>query len=363
MRSLRMLLTVTLAALALLLGSGAASAAPAPAASSAVSIEAAATADLQDLCAQFSTDYNSGSPTNPLSCWLPGATDPRCPTLAYPASVSQISAGLKKAAGTGVEHCIDLGFIDRNIKPSDGTGIVTAIFAKDLITWSANTGGNAVANLTDTDLDAIYTCNASLINSTDSGPVTWAEVGGTSTDRIVPVLPQTDSTTRSAWLADIGVTSPGSCVVDGTYNGNAIAENEGTYPVFTATGNPSGYKDVIVPFEGSAYVCQVFTKACPNVSGSLVLKDIDGKAPLTSADVLNVSGLSAFPATYLHGDYGLALNAGTAVAPKIPTIPIDLTKLLGQGNGSGWICGAVAQTDLKHFGFATVSNCGALTGQ
>jgi hypothetical protein len=362
MRSIRLLLTATFAALVLPLGISAASADPAAPVTT-VSIEAAATGDLQNLCDQFSTNYNDTAPSVPLECWQPGASDPKCTTLTFPTTAGAIINDLRSKGSTG-EYCLDLGFIDRNLKSTDGAGLVTAIFAKDLITWAANVGGNAVPNLSATDLTAIYECNASLINSSYSGDVTWNEVGGTSTDRIEPVLPQASSGVRAQWLLDIGVTTPGACVINGTYNGNLIPENEGDNAVFTAAGDPTGYKDVMVPYAGSAYVCQVYTKGCPDVHGTLALKNINGKGPVTSGDVLNVSGTSAFPAVYVHGEYGVTLNAGTAAAPKIPTIPINLTVLLGQGNSSGWICSsATAKADIEYFGFATTTNCGALTGQ
>lgn len=130
--------------------------------------------------------------------------------------------------------------MSRNIKTSDGTGIASVLFAKDLITYSIYNGGNGVTNLTDAQLTAIFSCNARLLNSTyPVAPVTWNEVGaaGTDTDAIIPVLPQASSGTRQQWLADIAVTTPGTCVVNGANaSGAAIEENEGTNAEFTATG-------------------------------------------------------------------------------------------------------------------------------
>jgi hypothetical protein len=378
----RKLASTTVLAAALILGTTGPALADPSSPPPVTSIVALAAPDLQYLCGQFSVDYNATNPPNPLYCWyavnptsgaigdtIETKNDPNCKIVRpddSTAIIKQLQARLKTSSGGA--YCVDLGFVTRNIKSSDGAGIVSVLFAKDLTTYSIYNGGNGVTNLTDTDLAAIYECNASLINSSYSGPVKWSEVGGTSTDAIEPVLPESFSDTRPGWLADIGVTTPGSCVVDGSYNGVAIAANEGTNPVFTAAGYPSGYKDVLFPFSGGSYVSQVYTKAIPNTTGALVLEDIDGKAPLTAADVINVTGTNAFPATYIHGEYAVTLNAGTATAPKVPVTPIDLTKLLGQGDKSGWICGASgtstkAATDIKEFGFATTANCGALTGQ
>jgi ABC-type phosphate transport system substrate-binding protein len=375
-RALRTVIITSVAAATLAAGAGAALADPSssPAVTSIVSVGSDTTQYLSD---QFSTDYNKTSPTNPYDSWdavnpstggagdtIKTKNDANC-SLSRPngsgAGITQLQQKLKATNGT--DYCVDLARSSRNIKTGDGTGIASVLFAKDLITYATNSGGNGVSNLTDTDLTAIFECNASLIKSTYSGPVTWNEVGGTSTDAIVPVLPQSSSGTRSQWLSDIAVTTPGSCVVNGSYNSTTIEENEGTNAVYTSTGNPSGYKDVLGIFSGGSYVSQVYTKYSPDEHGTLVLQDIDSKAPLTSSNTINTSGLSAFPATYIRGLYLVTLNAGTASAPKVPTSPIDLTKFLGQGNTSGWICGTTAATDIKNFGFATASNCGALTGQ
>ena len=338
---------------------------------------------IQFLADQWSTDYNATSPTNPFYSWdavnpSTGATgdtietknDSNC-SIARPngsgAGIAQLEAKLQNTAKT--EYCVDLARASRNIKSTDGTGITSVVFAKDLITYSIYNGGNGVTNLTDTELTAIYTCNASLISSSYSGAVKWSEVGGTSTDAIVPVLPQASSGTRQQWLSDIGVTTLGSCVVNGANSsGGVIEENEGPNAEFTSAGNPTGYKDVLFPFSAGSYVCQVDTGKCPNATGSLKLEDIDGKAPLTSANVINVSGLSAFPAAYIRSLFLVSLNAGTASAPSIPTSPINLRAFLGNGDKSGWICGengtsTTAATDIANYGFVVASNCGTLTGQ
>ena len=386
MRALRTVILAGVAAATLAAGTGAALADPStpPPVTSFVSV---GSDTFQYLSDQFSADYNATKPASDYYSWdavnpttgLPGDTidtknDTNC-SITRPngsgAGLTQLQDKLKTTNGT--DYCVDLARASRNIKSSDGAGIVSALFAKDLITYAINSGGNGVTNLTDTDLTAIFECDATLINSADSGPVTWKEVGGTSTDAINPVLPQASSGTRTQWLSDIGVTTLGSCVVNGTYNGAAIEENEGTNAVFTAAGNPTKYKDDLAIFSAGNYVGQVYTKASSDNVGSLVLEDIDGKAPLTSADVINTAGLSAFPAAYIRGLYFVALNGGTAAEPTIPTSPVSLVPFLGQvtynSNGTiasttaGWICGTTAATDIKHFGFATASNCGALTGQ
>lgn len=390
MRALRTIVLAGVAAAALTAGIGSAMADPSSTPSE-TSIVAVGSDTIEFQSDQASTDYNATSPANAFYSWdavnpstgavgdtIDTKNSPAC-SIARPngsgAGIAQLQAKLKTTDGT--ENCVDIARASRNIQASDGTGIVSVLFAHDLITWSANTGGNAPSglSLTDVDLKAIYECNASLINSADSGPVKWNEVGGTSADAIIPVLPQASSGTRSQWQTDIGVPNAflGTCVVNGTFAGTTVEENEGTNAAFTSTGNPTGYKDVLFPFSGGDYVCQLDTKKCPDQHGTLALGKIDGKAPLTSANVINTAGLTAFPATYIRGLYYVALNAGgTGVngspAPAVPNganltgYHLDLTKFLGKGDNSGWICGA-GETDTTSFGFATVANCGSLTGQ
>ena len=365
-----MLLSAAAAAI-LLLGAGPALADPitTPPVNSLVAVSGQT---LQYVCDQFSTDDNRTQPAEDFYCWdpvnpttgLPGDTietknDTNC-EITRPngsgAGIAQLQKDIKTKSGV---PCIDMVFSDRGLKPTDGTGLAAVLLAENLVSWASNTGGNSVTNLTDTDLTAIYTCNASLINASYSGPVTWTEVGGTSTNRIVPVLPATTSAVHARWLADLGISTPGSCVVNGTYSATSIAPNEGTNAVFTAGGNPVGYRDVIVPFEANSYACQL-AKTCPSQLGNLVLRDIDGKPPFTSTGKLNVTGTNAFPAKYIEGEYVITYNAGTAAAPRVPA---DEVPFLGQGSSAGWICGTTAQNDVQRYGFGTPSNCGALTGQ
>jgi ABC-type phosphate transport system substrate-binding protein len=285
--------------------------------------------------------------------------------------------------------CQDVARASRNLKTGDPNWLTSILFARDLITWSSNSGGNATANLNDAavnppainELKAIFQCNDSALGGTGT-PVTWNEVGGTSADEITPVLPQTGSGTRSQWLTDLGLsdTTIGSCVVNGTFGGSAVEENEGTNAVFTSTGNPqhtladgktTGFKDIVFPYSGGAYLCESLTTNCATQGvGSLTLRQINSKNPTTgtgSATVLNTSG---FPATYVRGLYFVARNG--CAAPAAPCIatptttgsqwPIDMTAFLGNGNNTGYICSTAAQTIVQNFKFVSPSStqCGAL---
>jgi ABC-type phosphate transport system substrate-binding protein len=351
-------------------------------------IVAAGSDTIQFLADQFSTDYNATTPANPFysydavnpSTGLPAdtittkgsATTP--PAAANPCTITRPNgsgagiAAVKAQVKTsdGVNYCIDVARASRNIKSSDGAGLTSVLIARDLITVSEPSGSNGSdVSLTSSDLTAIYECNASLIDpSFPDAPVTWDELGGQlSTDPIVPVLPQANSGTRQQFQTDITVSNAqlGSCVVNGasSVDGSTIEENEGNNSEFGAS-NPNNL-DVVFPFSAGNYVCQVDTLKCPDAHGTQLLQDIDGTAPLNSDNTINVGGFSS---AYVRGLYFVSLNAGTASKPAVPTSPIDLTKFLGQGNKTGFVCSTAGQNDVASFGFAKAGNsCGFLTGQ
>lgn len=307
------------------------------------SIVAVGSNTTQALFDQWSTDYNATSPASKFYSFdavgtspIQTKNDPACAGLVRPngssGGISTLNTGTKTADGN---YCVDVARSSRQIKATDGA-VASVLLARDGITWAANTGGNAVANLTVPQLAAIYNC-------TDTK---WSQVGGTSTATIVPVLPQANSGTRSTFLADIGVTTPGSCVVnaDGT---QAIEENEGTNAVFTG----ANAANVAVPFSIGSEISQVNLGTSPNVVGNLVLKQIQGVAPTTGTGTSTIIN-SAFP--ILRGLY--AVVRGTSV-------PAYLQPLLGNANGAGWVCtSATATADVKSQGFlAAGASCGTLT--
>jgi hypothetical protein len=84
---------------------------------------------------------------------------------------------------------------------------------------------NAVP-LSENQLNAIYTCTAT----------TWAALGASgagSSDTIIPLIPQVGSGTRSTFLGDIGVTTPGGCV-------ETVEEND---PTAIAGASPNNALD------------------------------------------------------------------------------------------------------------------------
>lgn len=398
MRALRSMAVAAVAATALTIGVGAAAYADPPSGTipATSDIVAVGSDTIQAVADGFSTDWNSNqAPThtvppnvyswdavNPVT-HQPGdtinskgtaSTQPNC-TMTRPngsgGGISQVELKIKTSDG---HYCVDLARASRVLKAGDGSDLMSVLLATDLITVAETSNSNGVGATFGTStnangqtiLKAIYECNASEISSSfPNAPVTWAEIGGTGTnknDAIVPVLPQANSGTRQTFLSDISVTTPGSCVKNGSFNGTTIEENEGTNAVFTSSA------DTLFPYSGGVYVCQVFTLACSDQHGTEVLQNINGKAPLTSSHTINVSGLSAFPSAFQRGLYFVFLNGFTA-SPQTCTdtstsfphscVPDYLKPLIG--GTAPWVCGTTAASDDAKFGFVKSGNCGTLT--
>ncbi len=379
----------TFAALAVGLGLGVGTAAADPSspppAPSIVAVGAVTQAGLFD---QFSTDYNATSPSYPLYNWSSTGSatfEPKdnaaCEDYYRPvSSVDVDDENLPDTAGNSIfavdtsasftsggttDKCMDLAPAAAPLSADDPTGMVQEVIAEDLLSYSYLPGGNIPANLTPIDLEAIFACNASLINpSYGANPVTEKEIGGTGDDEVMPVIPQWGtSETRETWMSDLGLsnTTIASCVLNGsyTYDGTAypVWQNESTNPVFNPSDNPDT-ADVIFPLSAGSYVCYHDTKACgtSNGPGDFVLGDVDGDAPLTGTaphQTINAAGF------YENYDYGLYVDfVGTGAEPYIPSY---LQPLLGVGTrGSGWICasGGTGQADIAEYGFMSSKNCG-----
>ena len=88
------------------------------------------------------------------------------------------------------------------LDPGSNGAFDSITIGTDDLEMLAATNTNAVA-LSENQLNAIYSCSA----------LTWNQVvSGGSPDRIIPLIPQVGSGTRSTFLADINLSSPGGCV-------------------------------------------------------------------------------------------------------------------------------------------------------
>jgi len=391
-RAVRSIALAGAAIAVLALGAGGAAADPAsvPPPQSIVVVGADTAAALFD---QFAVDYDATSPAYPLYDFDPTSVstidtknNAACDNLVRPTGttdgIEAVSTSPTFTVGGTTYQCEDLASASRALMNTDPTNMAQDIIAEDLVSYSYQPGGHIPSNLTTTELKAIFSCNASLISSSDSGPVTENEIGGVGSDVVLPVIPQSSSGTRQSWMVnDLGLsnTSIASCVTNGSYtnpSGTAfpIEENEGTNPVFTAAEPDPTYPtstsaDVIFPYSGGDYVCYNDTKACQATqfngefnSGTLVLGDINSTAPLSGTAPNQTINVASFSSAFDRGLY-VDFIASTTNSNHIPTY---LQALLGTGTkGSGWICTktspATGQGDITKFGFANTNNCGTIT--
>src|SRR5579875_1537721 len=101
--------------------------------------------------------------------------------------LTALQANLQPTGDTK-DFCVDYARASSNRATNGSPNTVLYIpFAIDGVTWSADTfsgSTNAPSTLTPTQLEAIYTCDASVLGNGQSGPVTWNEVGGKSSDAV-----------------------------------------------------------------------------------------------------------------------------------------------------------------------------------
>jgi ABC-type phosphate transport system substrate-binding protein len=143
--------------------------------------------------------------------------------------------------------------------------------ASDLTTnapcGTAGTCSGSIPGISAVELAEIYEANtpncltwASLYSTAEGGSGTVP--AGTSTDTIIPIIPQSGSGTRSTFLADLGAAiglpsgtslTPGSCVATGEENDpTAITSLTGTSnPINSTTCSPACSADAIEPFSGA----------------------------------------------------------------------------------------------------------------
>jgi ABC-type phosphate transport system substrate-binding protein len=301
----------------------------------------------QALVNQFSTDYNAhltsiGDTTSPrLYSWDATGTSPITPKTGGNSITRPNGSGSGINALNGnTNTTLDFARSSRAPQTGDLTTDDFVAFAKDAVTWSATSTTDAPANLTTADLAGIYQCTI-----TDWNQITDIS-GYTGPDAIIkPYLPQTGSGTRSFFLSAIGggtAVTPGSCVTSGP------EENEGT----DAALNDN---DVIFPYSVGHYVGQLngHNTTTDNV-GVLVLQQIDGNSPLTSANKLD-SGFAG-------GQYGRVLYNVVRNGDWTAT-STQATALHNIFGSTGWICSTAGKADITSYGFLALPGaaCGSIS--
>jgi ABC-type phosphate transport system substrate-binding protein len=269
------------------------------------------------------------------------------------AGITELEANLHPSGDTA-DFCVDYARSSRARAVTDPSSIVFVPFAYDAVTWAADklTGStNAPTNLTTTQLQAIYSCDASLLGTGKSGPVKWNEVGGVGHHAVIPVIPQSSSGTRSFFLSKIGVTTLGSCVQGQT--SNDVVENEGTNAILKDT---STSKNIVFPYSVAVYLGQSQNGHGTGDQGKMKLRDVNGVSGTTGPSGKKVIKLT-FP--YLREVYNVVRNADSSGDTlKIPTY---LQPYFGNGTAnSGFMCSSTAKKDATNFGFRAMdaSHCG-----
>ena len=326
----------------------------------------------QNVLNQLSTDYNAQSPapSRHLYSWdAVGTPDPvslkaGCTAVTRPNGSSAGITALKsnqRPTGDKSHYCVDFARSSRGPQAGDTSAIAFVQFAQDAVTWSAdsqpNKASHAPASLSILQLQAIYSCDASLLGTGASGPVHWNQVGGTSTNAVVPVIPQSQSGTRKFFLTAIGVSTLGSCVKG---QDNSVEENEGTNAIFSSSQS----RDIVFPYSVAVYLAQSQYGHDAGAQGSQKLRSAttaDGStviAPLvgtTGAKKINPALAAVGLTRYV---YNVVRNNGTA-----QHVPTYLQGIFGANSDTGWLCSsAAAKADIRSYGFNTIgSACGAVS--
>jgi ABC-type phosphate transport system substrate-binding protein len=351
----------------------------------------------ENLFDQFSNVYNTQvgatvsdvygfDATNPYSGAVgdPIVTKSGCKSIARPdgssAGITTLDENVKD--GTTGNYCEDFARSARGRESTDppyaAGGIAFVRLATDAVTYAtrdaASGGTNAPANLTTSQLAAIYTC----------ADTNWDQVGGKK-GSIEAFLPSAGSETAASFLTDIGVTTPGSCI------NTTPPENEGVDSALNSA-------DAILPYSVADYIAQAyhspacFNSACTadstydgavciaisggersgesgqnqfgcDETGVLGLNKINGVAPATPWPLTSTSKNPAinpsFP--FLIPVYDVVRydpNTTDHIPGPESGAPggINLEAIFG---ASGWACtNATAIKDIKDYGYLTTDQCG-----
>ena len=333
---------------------------------------------------QFSTDYNKTLAATKPHLYAFDATNPttgatgdsivtklKCKAVARP---NGSNAGIKLLTTddpTVSSHpCVDFATSSRSRATTDPTNISFIQFAGDAVSYATQSSTNAPANLSQQQLQEIYSCEATK----------WNQVGGTSKATIQPFAPQSGSGTASFWLQALGLTAFGSCVsTSATQSGaagasaNTLEQNEGVAAILV------GNKNAIVPFDVGDFLSQAYhSAACENagctpdssgkicvptgsdntygcdVNGTLKLNEVAGTKPTTIWPLTKSSKgaliNSKFDAQFLRDLYVVVKDAEGSIPAG------EYTTLFGP---RGWICGnSTAHKDLKDYGFLVLPSAG-----
>jgi hypothetical protein len=355
-----------------------------PALTDVVGVGADTTANVMNAIAN---SWDAGTPAHKLYSWDPptdgfgedivtkgdNSVDTTCLTGRPLGGNSGILA--LKATVTDLGHpCIDFARSSLLPQAGDPAGLVWVGWGTDAVSWTVPRTANGLpASLTVAQLRNIYLCTPGYRHWNSS------LVGGTSGALIVPVLPEqsegspVDSDVGAYFLTRIGVTTAGSCVVNGSVTipgdpndpapildvtGVSQRDSSGNY----LTGNQyqfNNFPNSIFPYSVADWIAQ---QPGPEGGGHSTAtfssgnlrppQPVQGISPIVthagSIDTINPS----FTSTLAETVWNVMPNGGTEQNPAIPAGP--LTTMFGPG---GVVC---SRTFIEQsYGFLPLSNCGA----
>jgi ABC-type phosphate transport system substrate-binding protein len=306
---------------------------------------------------------NSAASSSPLIALKKGCAKIERPNGSSAGIADLTNVKVKDPSNHKSYPCLDFARSSRASKSTDPTNVTFVPLALDNVTYATVKGGNAPANLTTADLKKIYLCTAT----------TWNQVGGRSTATIHPLLPQSGSGTLAFFEAAIGVTTPGSCVVQPA----TLEENEGVNAVFRG---PNA-KNLLIPFSAGKWVAQAYhSAACSrsgcgtdssgvtilckkptktqntygcDVNGPMVLNSINSTSPIVGKGSKTVLS-SKFTIGFVRALY--------AVVRATHAIPKNMNAFFGRYNkktNPNTICSPTNQkTIIPDYGFRANPACG-----
>jgi hypothetical protein len=194
-------------------------------------------------------------------------------------------------------------------------------FASDNLEIAKWSGASNAVPLSAATLLKIYTC--------DSSARTWNQVGGTSTDAIIPVIPQAGSGTRNFFEADIGETDAQMTTASATGTGCVKISEEHdptgiTHAVASGSTTPgSGEADAIEPFSvGRALLAASgYFGNTPEPASDFAISLITGctaPAPWTSQGFTSDQGFCGTSG----GPANIPVNGGTPINTTFDSAPI-----------------------------------------
>ncbi|MER5349659.1 substrate-binding domain-containing protein [Kitasatospora sp. NPDC002551] len=282
---------------------------------------------------QLSTDYNAaltaaGDTTSPR-LYSFDAIGPS--PIVLKAGSGPVARPTGSGAGLGALHAVpsqvDFVRMDRGRLPTDLASDTFVALAKDAVSWAAQLGGHAPANLTTAQLKDVYTCVRT----------TWQQLDPSLPNATIkPFLPQSGSGLRDFFLKALGGGTPiipGACVTSG------VQDNQGTDPVLHDA-------DALVPYSVGHYVGQAFfgRSTGSDAPGTLTVRGVNGIAAVNTA---NQSINSPFAAS----TYGRVLHNVVRGAEWTAT-DAHGAALRNIFAPNGFICrSATAIADLKSHGF------------